>query len=179
VIQPGRLLYRVRAGEKRSPFTNLVAPDVITVRSSAFADGEPMPRYCAGNGVGEDRSPPLCWTGLPAGTQEVVLVLDDIDVPLPRPLLHTVAVIDPIVDHIAAGALQPGTAGMRFLPAAFGRRGYAGPRPIPGHGPHRYRFQVFATDNPVPCHVTTTRALLAWMRGALLGRGMLTGTYRR
>ncbi|HYB38816.1 MAG TPA: hypothetical protein VEF72_25880 [Mycobacterium sp.] len=35
--------------------------------------------------------------------------MDDIDVPLPRPLPHTIAVIDPSLDGVAAGALHPGT----------------------------------------------------------------------
>ncbi|MEY8017857.1 YbhB/YbcL family Raf kinase inhibitor-like protein [Mycobacterium sp. HUMS_12744610] len=101
------------------------------------------------------------------------------DVPLPRPLLHTVAVIDLTVDGVTAGALEPGTAGIRFIPAAFGRHGYGGPRPIPGHGPHHYRLHVFAIDKAIPREVTTPRALLATMSGHVLGRGPLTGTYER
>lgn len=175
----GKLLSRVRAGEERSPFAGFAAPLTITVSSTAFADGEPMPRSSAGAGVGDNISPPLRWTGLPPQTKQVVLVIDDVDVPLPRPLLHTVAVVETTVDSVAAGALQPGTVGIRFLPAGFGHRGYAGPRPIPGHGPHHYRFQVFAIDAPVPHEVTTTKALLAGMAGHDLARGMLTGTYQR
>lgn len=104
---------------------------------------------------------------------------DDVDVPLPQSLLHTIAVIDPTVDGLAAGALQPGTAGMWFIPAGFGHRGYAGPRPIPGHGPHHYRFHVFALDVSIPDHVTTATALLDRMAGHLLARRVLTGTYER
>jgi phosphatidylethanolamine-binding protein (PEBP) family uncharacterized protein len=121
----------------------------------------------------------LRWTGLPPETRQVVLIIDDIDVPLPRPLLHTVALIDPTVDGVAAGALQPGAAGMRFIRADFGHRGYAGPRPIPGHGAHHYRFHLFAIDEPIPDNVTTAKALLAQMSGHVLARGALTGTYER
>jgi phosphatidylethanolamine-binding protein (PEBP) family uncharacterized protein len=108
-----------------------------------------------------------------------VLIIDDVDVPLPRPLLHTVAVIEPAVQDVDTGALQPGTAGMRFIPGGLGHRGYAGPRPIPGHGPHRYRFQVFALDEPIAAHVTSAKALLKQMAGHVLARGMLTATYER
>jgi phosphatidylethanolamine-binding protein (PEBP) family uncharacterized protein len=61
----------------------------------------------------------------------------------------------------------------------LGHRGYAGPRPIPGHGPHRYRFLVFALDVPVAESVTKAKALLTQMAGHVLARGVLTGTYER
>ena len=138
-----------------------------------------MPQSSAGKGVGDNTSPALQWAGLPPETRQVVLIIDDVDVPLPRPLLHTIAVIDPTVDCVAAGSLQPGAAGIRFIRADLGHRGYAGPRPIPGHGPHHYRFQVFAIDDTIPDSVTTAKALLARMRGHVLARGVLTGTYER
>jgi phosphatidylethanolamine-binding protein (PEBP) family uncharacterized protein len=177
----GKLLGRVRAGEHRSPLAGspFAAPESITVTSPAFADGVPLPQSSAGKGVGDNTSPPLHWAGLPPQTRQVVLIIDDVDVPLPRPLLHTVAVIDPTVDSVAVGALQPGTAGIRFIRADLGHRGYAGPRPIPGHGPHHYRFHVFAIDEPIPDGVTTAKALLATMSGHVLARGVLTGTYQR
>jgi len=178
---PGRLLRRVRAGERRSPLAGggFSAPASLTVTSPAFADGGPMPPSSAGKGVGDNTSPPLQWGGLPPETRQVVLIIDDVDVPLPRPLLHTVAVLEPTLDGAAAGSLRPGTAGMRFIRADLGHRGYAGPRPIPGHGPHRYRFQVFAIDEPIPDTVTSAKALLAAMNGHVLARGVLTGTYER
>jgi Raf kinase inhibitor-like YbhB/YbcL family protein len=177
----GRLLRGVRAGIQRSPLSSsaFAAPESITVTSTAFADGGAMPSSSAGKGVGANTSPPLHWGGLPPGTRQTVLIIDDVDVPLPRPLLHTVAVIEPTLDGIAAGALQPGTAGIRFIRADLGHRGYAGPRPIPGHGPHRYRFHVFAIDNPIRDDVSTTKALLAAMAGHVLARGTLTGSYER
>jgi phosphatidylethanolamine-binding protein (PEBP) family uncharacterized protein len=177
----GRLLRGVRADARRSPLSGgaFDAPESITVTSSAFTDGGAMPRSSAGKGVGDNTSPPLRWDGLPPGTRQLVLVMDDVDVPLPRPLLHTIAVLEPTLDGIAAGSLRPGTAGIRFIRADLGHRGYVGPRPVPGHGPHRYRFHVFAIDEPVPDAVTTAKALLAAMSGRVVARGMLTGTYER
>jgi Raf kinase inhibitor-like YbhB/YbcL family protein len=177
----GKLLRRARAGEHRGPLagSGFGEPGSITVTSSAFADGGAMPPSSAGKGVGDNSSPPLRWGGLPPETRQVVLIIDDVDVPLPRPLLHTVAVIEPTVDSVAAGSLQPGAAGMRFIRADLGHRGYAGPRPIPGHGPHRYRFHVFAIDDPIDDTITSAKSLLAAMSGHVLAQGMLTGTYER
>jgi len=177
----GKLLRNVRAGEHRSPFAgpDFAAPYGITVTSATFSDGGALPKACAGKGVGDDTSPQLSWTELPAETRQVVLIIDDVDVPLPRPLLHTVVVIDPAVQNIDAAALQPATAGLRFIPGSLGHRGYAGPRPIPDHGPHHYRFLMFALDQPISDGVATSKALLKQMAGRVLARGTLTGTYER
>jgi phosphatidylethanolamine-binding protein (PEBP) family uncharacterized protein len=155
------------------------APAAITVTSPAFADGGAMPRSSAGKGVGDNTSPPLRWDGLPPETRQLVLVIDDIDVPLPRPLLHTVAVLEPRIDGVDAGGLRPGATGIRFVRADLGHRGYAGPRPIPGHGAHHYRFHLFAIAKPIPDNVTRANALLAAISGHVLARGVLTGTYER
>ena len=57
--------------------------------SSAWSNGEPIPaRFAAGRllpeggvGFGENLSPPLAWSGLPAGTRSLVLTCHDFDVP--------------------------------------------------------------------------------------------------
>lgn len=177
----GRLLRGVRAGAHRSPLAGpgFDAPLTITVTSPAFRDGDPMPQYSAGKGLGDNISPPLRWTGVPPATRQLVLIIEDVDVPLPRPLFHTVAVIEPTIDNVAQGALQPPTPGIRFLRASLGNRGYAGPRPIPGHGPHHYRFHLLAIDKAVPEEVSSPKALLADISGHVLARGVLTGTYER
>lgn len=175
----GRILFRVRAGADRSPLRSLAVPTGITVTSPAFTDGGAMPRTHAGKGVGDNVSPELRWTGVPAGAKALVVVMDDIDVPFPRPLIHTVAVAEAHVTSVAAGQLAPGTPGLRFLPGTLRHTGYAGPRPIPGHGVHHYRFHVIALDTAVPETVTTWKSLLAAMTGHVLAAGLLTGTFER
>jgi phosphatidylethanolamine-binding protein (PEBP) family uncharacterized protein len=64
------------------------------------------------------------------------------------------------------------------LVKAFGDT-YVGPAPIPGHGPHHYRFLVFSLDQRVPDDVADNKALLAGMAGHVTARGALTGTYER
>ncbi|OBF55239.1 phosphatidylethanolamine-binding protein [Mycobacterium sp. 852002-53434_SCH5985345] len=178
---PGRLLRGVRAGAHRSPLAGPAfdAPASISLSSAAFTDGGGMPASSAGKGVGDNVSPPLRWSAPPPGTRQLVLIIDDVDVPLPRPLLHTAAVIEPTLEGLDAGGLQPDAAGLRCLRADLGHRGYAGPRPIPGHGPHHYRFHVFAIDQRVPDGIATAKALLAAIRGHVLARGVLTATYER
>lgn len=177
----GRLLRGVRADARRSPVehTDLAGAETLVVTSADFVDGGPLPRSSAGKGVGDNQSPSLRWTGVPPGARELVLIIDDVDVPLPRPLLHTVALIDPALTGLDSGALHAETPGVRFVRADLANRGYAGPRPIPGHGPHRYSFHVLAIDRAIPKSATTSKAALDAARGHVLARATLTGTYER
>ena len=51
----------------------------IKVTSTAFADGEMIPKQytCDGANV----SPPLSWSGVPAGAKALALICDDPDAP--------------------------------------------------------------------------------------------------
>jgi Raf kinase inhibitor-like YbhB/YbcL family protein len=60
----------------------------VIVRSQAFEPGAAIPRRHTGDG--EDLSPPLSWTGLPPGTRELALIVDDPDAPSPQPWVHWV-----------------------------------------------------------------------------------------
>ncbi|ODQ95825.1 hypothetical protein BHQ17_03775 [Mycolicibacterium holsaticum] len=173
------MLRRFRAGAHRSP---LAAPqyagaDTIDITSSAFGDGGPIPQKHAGAAVGENVSPPLRWSGVPAPTKQLALVIDDVDVPGPKPLMHTIALIEADRRSLDEGELTPGADGVRFV-KAFGHT-YVGPAPIPGHGAHHYRFLLFALDEPVPADVADHKAFLAAIAGHVLARGALTGTYER
>ncbi|MDY6913150.1 MAG: YbhB/YbcL family Raf kinase inhibitor-like protein, partial [Planctomycetota bacterium] len=60
----------------------------ITISSEAFDDGRPIPaKYTAD---GQNISPPLSWTGQPAETKELSLIVDDPDAPTKTPWVHWV-----------------------------------------------------------------------------------------
>ncbi len=101
--------------------------------------------------------------------------------------MHCVALIAPSVGSPAAGELAPGgtPAVVRVLRSGFGR-GWLGPEPIKGHGPHRCVFQHFALAAPVAAddggaglERARPRAVLAGVAGPVLGRGRLEGLYER
>ncbi len=175
----GRILRPIRSGAGRSPLnrSGLWAPDTIRLTSPSFADGTAMPIRHAGRGVGEDISPALQWAEVPEPAVQLLLLLDDIDVPLPFPLMHSVAVLDPARTGLAEGEFVDGT--VRVVPTLLSKHGYAGPRPIPGHGPHRYRFHLLALDRTVGADATTVKTVLAAGDGHVLARGTLTGTFER
>jgi len=177
----GRLLRPVRASAARSPLAGagFEAPDTIVVTSPAFADGGAIPRRHAGKGVGQDVSPKVQWLGVPPGTAALLLLLDDVDVPLRTPLFHSVAVLESDAHGLDEGEFRTGATGVRNVPTALSKDGYSGPRPIAGHGPHHYRFHVLALARRIPEDATTVKAVLAAASGHVLARGTLTGTYDR
>ena len=187
----GRLLKNRRAGETHTAWNlpNLQGSDQLTLTSEDFGDGEVMPlKQCAKQIGGADLSPRLAWTALPPGTAQLLLVVEDIDVPMAKPAVHCLALIDPsAAEHLEPGALsarQPGS-GVRILRSTIGR-GYHGPAPIKGHGPHRYVFELFALSAAADSAPTTPpidqarpRAFLPTVTAPVLGRGRLTGVYER
>ena len=142
----GRLLRNRRAGDIHMAWhmPGLQGPELLTLTSRDFGDGGVLPlAYCAKTIGGGDLSPHLAWTPLPPDTAQLLLIVEDIDVPLTKPAVHCAALIDPAVGELEPGALaarRPGP-GVRVLRSTIGR-GYHGPTPIKGHGPHRYTFQM-------------------------------------
>jgi Raf kinase inhibitor-like YbhB/YbcL family protein len=158
------------------------APETLLVTSEAFTDGQPIPaRYTAD---GEKRSPPIAWTATPTDAAAVVLIIEDPDAPAPMPLVHTLAWALPGGDaDLAEGALRsPGSAGEAI---SLGRNSFFGaeylpPDPPPGHGPHRYVFQVFALDAHPDLHGAPIRTqVFNAMKDHVIAKGMLVGTYER
>jgi hypothetical protein len=186
----GRVLNNRRAGETHTAWNlpNLQGPELLALTSQHFGHGDAMPlEQCAKHIGGDDLSPQLAWTPPPPGTAQLLLVVEDIDVPLAKPAVHCATLIDPTSGHLGPGALdarQP-SAGVRVLRSTIGR-GYHGPAPIKGHGPHRYTFQLFALSTPVDNAPATTpvdrarpRALLLATTAPVLDRGRLTGVFER
>jgi phosphatidylethanolamine-binding protein (PEBP) family uncharacterized protein len=186
----GRLLNNCRAGETHTAWNlpNLHGPELLTLTSQHFGHGGAIPlEHSAKNIGGGNVSPHLAWTPHPSGTAQLLLVVEDVDVPLAKPAVHCVALIDPAAEHLEPGALaarRPAT-GVRVLRSTIGR-GYHGPPPIKGHGPHRYTFQLFALATPMGKDPNSTspdrarpRALLPAITPPVLGRGRLTGVFER
>jgi hypothetical protein len=59
------------------------------------------------------------------------------------------------------------------------RKTYLPPDPLPGHGAHRYVFELFALDLPHSEEPMGSAALLRRIAGHVLAKGVLIGTYQR
>jgi phosphatidylethanolamine-binding protein (PEBP) family uncharacterized protein len=156
----------------------------LTLDSPAIADGGVIPvRFTAD---GEGVSPPLAWSGLPPATVAVLLLVEDADSPTPEPLVHALALLNPSATDLhrgdlPEGALREGGPGVLANGKnSFLKAGWLPPDPPPGHGPHRYAFQLFAlSDRPTLDDRPTRGEALKAIRGKVLAKGLLIGTYER
>src|SRR3954447_20845067 len=113
------------------------------VTSPAFEHGGTIPAVHTGDG--EDTSPPLVWSAVPEGTEELVVICHDPDAPLTDGFTHWVLYgLSPDLGGIPEGEDGGGTLGANEL----GDASYMGPAPPPGHGPHHYFFHTFALRSP-------------------------------
>ena len=144
----------------------------FTLRSSAFADGDEIPRQftCDWDNV----SPPLAWSQTPPGTKSFALIMADPDAPggtFTHWLLYDVPASTIEIDGHVAG---------HMLANDFGRPGYGGPCPPRGHGPHRYVFTLYAVDVPaLEVQGQTRGALERALRPHTLATARLVGRYER
>jgi Raf kinase inhibitor-like YbhB/YbcL family protein len=180
----GRILRGVRAGERHCASNHAAlfgVPEVISLKSEWFQNGKQMPLRSAGIGAGENISPPLSWSGVPAGTLELAILMEDPDAPLPRPFVHMIAYrISPDKSGVGEGSLAHRAPGVAFGRSTAGAQGYMGPRPVPGHGFHRYIFQILALSRrTVFSSAPKIKVFLDGISGSVIGRGILIGIYER
>lgn len=155
----------------------------LTLTSPVFSDGGGIPILYTCEG--RDHSPPLEWSGVPEGTQSLVLIVDDPDAPDPRApkmtWVHWVLYDIPphatnLPEAVPSDKLPHGT---REGTNDWKRTGYGGP--CPPIGRHRYVHKLYALD-------TTLSALKdragkadveAAMTGHVLEQTELIGTYEK
>jgi Raf kinase inhibitor-like YbhB/YbcL family protein len=132
---------------------------------------------------GDDRSPPLSWTGVPTGTRSFALIVDDPDAPDPKApkmtWVHWVLYDIPAsVSSLEAGASTKLPAGVREGMSNEKRTGYGGP--CPPIGRHRYFHKLFALDALLgDLEAPDAETLMAAMQPHILERAELIGTYER
>jgi Raf kinase inhibitor-like YbhB/YbcL family protein len=157
----------------------------ISLTSAAFRHGASIPT--AHTGDGQDLSPPLAWSGPPAGTRALALLCDDPDAPSREPWVHWVLYdLSGDTTEIPSGLprqlriTEPvsATHGVNSWPSD--NVGYRGPAPPKGHGVHHYHFVLLALDRPLSLPPgVDKRTLLKATEEHVLARGELVGTYRR
>jgi len=144
-----------------------------------FAPGGKIPaRHTC---TGEDLSPPLEWSGVPAGTRAFALVCEDPDAPTGMwvhwVLYNLPAESTGLPEGIGHGASLP--AGALEGKNSWGRNGYGGPCPPPGK-PHHYVFRLYALDAPLSLLAGATKAQVeAALRGHVLAQDEYVGLFGR
>lgn len=152
----------------------------LVLESPAFHAQGPIPALYSCEG--KDLSPPLAWSGLPAGTKSLALIMDDPDAPDPaapqRTWVHWVLYNVPVgTTELPEDlhTLPPGTLqGLNDWQKA----GYGGP--CPPIGTHRYFHKLYALDTVLPNLKQPTKTQLeSAMRGHILEQAELIGTYHK
>lgn len=152
----------------------------LTLTSTAFADHGEIPRRHTCEG--EDSSPPLVWSGVPAGTRSLVLIVDDPDAP--DPAAPKMTWVHWLLYNLPADCTGL-PEGIARLPAGtlegtndWQRTGYGGP--CPPIGRHRYFHKLHALDIVLPDLRHPNKAVLERaMAGHVLTRAQLVGTYQK
>lgn len=181
----GHALRGQRAGLDKTAFQAVdlrAGMAAITVGSLAFADHAPIPEQYTADGAGI--SPPLHWSGVPSLATAVVLIVEDADAPTPQPLVHAIVVDLPAGDGaLAEGALPSADhdgSGLHVGRNSYLQTRWLPPDPPPGHGVHRYAFQLFALEAGTAFGDSPGRdAVLEAIREHGLASGCLIGTYER
>lgn len=151
----------------------------LTITSPVFKDGGEIPAKYTSDGA--DVSPPLVFSGVPDGTQSLVLIVDDPDAPDPEAPKMTYV-------HWVLLDIPPDTAGLSEavseLPSGakdgmndWKRTGYGGPSPPIGR--HRYFFKLYALDTTLELTSPTKTAVISAMEGHVLAEAQIVGTYQK
>jgi Raf kinase inhibitor-like YbhB/YbcL family protein len=151
----------------------------MTLSSSAFENGERIPREYSGEG--DNISPPLHWRDVPDGTRAFAVICHDPDAPLIS-ANGTYGFVHWVLYNIPGDArgLDPGTE--RYTAGRNDRDaiGYTGPMAPIGHGSHHYFFWVIALDEDIDLpDGLTLWELLQRIEPHAIGMNRLVGTYSR
>ncbi len=151
----------------------------LWIQSTAFAANGPIP--VAYTCSGDNKSPALAWSGIPAATKTVALIVRDPDAPmgsyvhwvlynLPANVTGLPAAI-PTTAMIESGAVQ-GVNGR-------GKSGYQGPCPPPGPA-HHYHFRLYALDVKLNLAAgANADEVERAIKGHVLASADLVGTFAR
>lgn len=151
----------------------------MRLTSTAFGQNKAIPSKYTGEG--DDISPPLAWADAPDGVRSYAVVCHDPDAPLISPR-GVYGFVHWVLYNIPADATSLEEATDRYTAGAndFGRPGYGGPMPPPGHGPHHYYFWVLALDRKpdLPAKLSLWE-LLKQAEPHVIGMNRLIGVYER
>ena len=154
----------------------------LSISSPSFAEGGEIPTTftCEGKHV----SPALSWSGAPAGTKSLALIVDDPGAPDPKAprmsWVHWLVYdIPPTASGLREAAATSGLpAGARQGTNDWKSTGYGGPCPPTG-GP-RYFHKLYALDVVLgDLGAPSKAALEKAMRGHVIGQATLMGTYEK
>ena len=154
---------------------------VFALASPAFEHQSAIPEVYTCDG--KDESPPLTWTGEPARARSLALVVEDPDAEesVKRAWVHWVVFDIPVIGRGLRAAIHLPSdlpPGARQGLNDWKRAEYGGPCPPSGRK-HHYLFKLYALDVMIALEQPTKAELEEEMRGHVVARAELIGTYQR
>jgi len=160
-----------------NPASSVLA--VIAFSSPAFDDSDTIPEQYTCDG--DDLSPPLRWSDVPAGTRSIAIVLDDPDAP--GHIFRHWSLYDLPSATRSLKEAQPTTGELQNSTRQgrndFDETGYRGPCPSQGEE-HEYLFFLYALSEPLKLDGDAEPDKVSdAIRGRVLGTGSFSGMYAR
>lgn len=151
----------------------------MDLTSSAFQAGRTLPDRFSCDG--ENISPPLQWSGVPAGAQSLVLIFDDPDAPGGMFSHWVIYDMSPEQNGLPEGIGLGENPNANYVQGRndYGDTGYGAPCPPPGET-HQYFFRLYALDTTLNIGPGATRAqVIENMEGHILATTELSAAFQR
>jgi len=150
----------------------------FTIAVDSLVSGSVLPDIYTCQGASE--SPLVSWLNVPAGTQSLVVILDDPDAPLGTFTHWIVYNIPPETREIPRAQPNAGVLsnGARQGDNSAGSVGYYPPCPPQGKS-HRYVFTLYAVDTDIPPATADRASINQTLTGHTIGQAQFVTTYGR
>ncbi|MGA2409915.1 MAG: YbhB/YbcL family Raf kinase inhibitor-like protein [Candidatus Binataceae bacterium] len=151
----------------------------LALTSPAFAASQRIPlRFTCS---GEDKSPPLAWSGVPPAAKTLALIVKDPDAPSGDFVHWVIFNLPASVNGLPEGIPATPQTAIGALQGQNGRgsAGYTGPCPPPG-GDHHYHFRLYALDQSLALPDDADAAQVeSAMRGHVVAQTEVVGIFSR
>jgi len=165
-----------------SSFSSFPTPTIPIISPDCGASGSAMDvEYSQ---LGAERFPLLKWPANP-DIKEWLVIVEDPDAPLPSPIVHGLYVgIEGGVTEFGGEKVVPnGEMKGSGWKVGRNRKGtvYIGPRPVLGHGVHRYMFDVVGLKEKLQglSDCPTKEECVKAVEGKIVAWGRWMGTFER
>jgi len=161
-----------------SPPTSAIPSGTLTLHVDSLEPGSTLPDTYTCKGAGE--SPEVSWSGIPAGTKSLVLILDDPDAPKGTFTHWLVYNIPPVSGGMSRAEPDQEVLGngAQQGDSSAGSRGYYPPCPPVGTT-HRYVLRLYAIDMDIS-QTAASRESIDWaMSGHTLEKTEVVTSFKR
>jgi Raf kinase inhibitor-like YbhB/YbcL family protein len=176
-VQPSSVpLQPTQSGPQPAP--SAATSGILTLTVDSLSPGAALPDVYTCEGASE--SPQISWSGIPAGSKSLVLIVDDPDAPA-SPFTHWLVYNIPPV----SGKLAQGQPNAKVLSneaqqgqSSAGFRAYYPPCPPIG-STHRYFFRLYALDTYLALPTADRAAIDQALNGHTIAKTEFITTFKR